>query len=114
MASNTVSKELKGAVLAHAFNPQTQEAKAEFKTSLKLATTTQKNPVSKLKEKKDLCFGQAHALPVTLLHGEMAQLLRALVVLPNDPYSVPRTHMMANNSCVSFSGYLTHADNTHT
>lgn len=49
----------------------------------------------------------------TCLHGwerEMAQLLRALIVLLKDPYSVSSTHMVANNSCASSLGDLIHAD----
>lgn len=39
--------------------------------------------------------------------GEMAQWLTALAILPEDPHSIPRTHMAAHN-CLSlqFQGYL--------
>jgi hypothetical protein len=76
------------------------------------AAATQK-PCLKNRKEKERRFvgdGQTHALSVILLHGEMAQLLRALIVLLKDPYSVSSTHMVANNSCASSLGDLIHAD----
>jgi hypothetical protein len=70
---------------------QRQEDLCEFKTSLvyrvnsRTDRATQRNPVSKRKrERKERV-------------GEMAQWLRAPIVLPEVLSSIPRNHMVAQN-----------------
>ena len=44
--------------------------------------------------------------------GEVAQWLRALAALPEDPGSIPSTHMTAHNVCSSHTHTDMHADKT--
>jgi hypothetical protein len=83
-------KESQLGVVAHAFNPSTQEVEAgsEFEASLvyKMSPRTgraiQRNPVSKIKESGA---------------GEMAQRVRALTAPPKVLSSNPSNHMVAYN-----------------
>jgi hypothetical protein len=65
-------------IVAHAYSPSTGEG-AERETSPSEAE-------------------QGKALDRKANNREMAQWIRALAVPPEDPYSIPSTHMAAHNS----------------